>query len=139
MRILILILIFSVCMFSLTANSYAGLEVCNRSADGEVYLAVAYQKGNTWVSQGWWTIHRGECIQAIDHKLRNQFYYYHVQHPEGNYGGNHYFCAHDTEPFLYRDAKRCAKSEMKAFRELNVENAANFSLSLTRKRSGKDQ
>ena len=140
MKVLILLLIASMCMISLTTDASAGLEFCNYSGDHTLWVAVAYKKGDAWVSEGWWEIHRKECKQALSHRLRNQFYYYYAHDGHGGYyGGNYNFCVSRSEPFTNQDAKSCSKNEMKGFAELDVENYTNFTFKFTGKRSGRDR
>ena len=138
MKALIVVLIASMCMFSLTHDAFAGLEFCNHSGSDILDVAVAYQTRHGWVSEGWWTIQRGECKTAVGNRLHNQFYYYYARDNSGVfYGGNHYFCV-DTKRFFFEDPKRCSQSEMKGFRELNVGNSGQFIMNFTGKRSGRD-
>jgi uncharacterized membrane protein len=140
MKALIALVIASMCMFSLTTDAFADLQFCNHSGDNELLVAVAYEKGHTWVSQGWWAIHRGECKIAVGHRLHNQYYYYYARNSSGSfYGGDHYFCVDGTKSFLYHDPKRCPQNEMKGFKELDVGNSGSFIMNFRGKRSGRDQ
>jgi uncharacterized membrane protein len=76
----------------------ARFRVCNHSSQ-RVDVAFGYPHGHFgWTSEGWWTLHTGECRTIMRGTLSNRFYYLYAtgsrgsiwQAPEGQEGG--FFC-----------------------------------------------
>lgn len=84
----------------------ADLEICNE-ADDSVSLAIAYAKGDNWVSRGWWNIPAGSCQSPLQGDLENRYYYYQAT----VYGtplatGNYMFCT-TPDIFTIRGDSNC--------------------------------
>jgi len=60
------------------AVAEAGLEFCNE-ANETAYVAVGYQVGEAWQSEGWWVVGPAECATVLPDDLANRYYYYRVQ------------------------------------------------------------
>lgn len=52
----------------------AGLEVCNDTSAMQT-VAVGYQSGEGWASEGWWNISAGDCAVVLGGKLKYRYYY----------------------------------------------------------------
>jgi uncharacterized membrane protein len=52
----------------------AGLEICN-DTDARQTVAVGYQSGDDWISEGWWNLDAGTCGVVIGGDLENRYYY----------------------------------------------------------------
>lgn len=61
----------------LPAAAQAGLEFCNE-ADETAYVAVGYQVGEAWRSEGWWAVEPAECATVLPDDLEKRYYYYRV-------------------------------------------------------------
>jgi len=62
----------------LTASTvvYAEFRVCNRSSHAEIDVAYGHQtRTDEWLSEGWWTVKRGDCATLIGGPLRYRYYY----------------------------------------------------------------
>ncbi|WOB43129.1 DUF1036 domain-containing protein [Thermoleptolyngbya oregonensis NK1-22] len=102
---------------TLSEPAHAWFQMCNRSS-ATVRSAFAYfddsdnrsqRAGNRhWVSEGWWTLEPGRCVQAYPHELwrRNRYYYIYAEEVRGNrvWGGENYFWVHRSQPFTIRRA-----------------------------------
>lgn len=60
------------------ATAWAGLEICN---DSEVQqtVAIGYKSHDVWVSEGWWGISPGNCVEPVKGDLKNRYYYVRAQ------------------------------------------------------------
>ncbi|MEP2530905.1 DUF1036 domain-containing protein [Shimia sp.] len=52
----------------------AGLEVCN-GTDFKQSVAIAYKDGETYTSEGWWTLGPGACKTPVKGDLKRRYYY----------------------------------------------------------------
>ena len=121
-------------VIALPPPAFAGLEFCNRTADGSTLsLALAYynfgnihkrfrKDGSTgltitvnprWTIRGWWKIPHNECITAAtdrDPKLKHYYYYAHSQDTSYEDSGLYPLCGRKYSRFhieyrLNRDNK----------------------------------
>jgi uncharacterized membrane protein len=54
----------------------ADLRICN-STPGRIGIAVGYQDGQGWSSEGWWNVAGQSCETLLKGKLKSRFYYVH--------------------------------------------------------------
>jgi len=120
---------------SFARSAKAGLEFCNRSAQGRVYVAVAYPIAkNNWKTQGWLTLDEGKCGTLIEGKLSNRYYYYYAETDKDyTWAGTHSFCV-SQQKFTFANAEKQCKginSRWAKFRQLDTgRNAVDFRLNL---------
>lgn len=63
---------------ALPSATLAGLEICNDSEVKQT-IAVGYKSGDVWVSEGWWGISPGDCVEPVKGDLKNRYYYLRAQ------------------------------------------------------------
>lgn len=56
------------------APGWAGLEICNDS-DVRQSVAIGYKSDETWMSEGWWNISPGNCVEPVEGDLKQRYYY----------------------------------------------------------------
>jgi uncharacterized membrane protein len=76
----------------------ADLTICNKTG----YLtsvAIGYQEGENWVSEGWWNIEGGDCAIVLEGDLQLRYYYAYAEHDEigGGWSGDYTFCTSDNK------------------------------------------
>ena len=54
----------------------AQFRVCNKSSQEQLYVAVAYKESDRWVSVGWYTVTRGNCVVAASPMTERYYYVY---------------------------------------------------------------
>jgi uncharacterized membrane protein len=124
-----------ICGLSFASATKANLEICNRSHQGAVQVAVAYPTDkNKWNSQGWLSLEEGECSTMLEAALTNRYYYYFAKTDKAYFWrGEHKFCIANRH-FAFTNAdKECdgANSRWENFRELDTgSDTANFTLNL---------
>lgn len=76
------------------SEARAEWRVCNNTGY-PVQVAIGYQEGNQYVSEGWWKIGSGgQCKTVKDGALQNRYYYFYADHLEvgGSWDGDYNFC-----------------------------------------------
>lgn len=60
--------------FALPRDAAATLTICNTTEDKHS-VAIGYKSGDTWISEGWWNITAGDCMQPVKGDLKQRYYY----------------------------------------------------------------
>ena len=75
----------------------AGLDGCNKSSE-EIYVAIAHNSDQGWISLGWWTISPNSCLTMLTEALQYRYYYAYASSASGRvWGGNYNFCIQDPK------------------------------------------
>mgnify|MGYP006271480987 CR=1 FL=1 len=112
----------------LAVPAHASLTICNRSSQG-VFVAIAYDERDTWVSAGWWRIEPNACT-TVRGTLDNRYYYVRAEGDQGRvWQGDYEFCTADGR-FTISNVGNCG-SGVQAFYEVNVGDFASFTSNLT--------
>ena len=76
------------------------------------WVALAYELGDTYESNGWIRVPAGECRKAVYESLADRAYFYVAEPNEGDtpetWKGEETFCVRDTR-FSIRDRTDCAE------------------------------
>lgn len=122
---------FMLCFFFAGA-AFAGLEVCNQSHSRLVNVAIGYLHHGRKVSEGWWTIERGECKTVIGRPLYGYYYFYAFSRSgKKQWTGNYSFCTL-PEAFKLHNADTCEEGgDMMPFEEIDARRTANHIQNLT--------
>ena len=138
MKLIKIILGFSIILFISSNNVFAWLKICNKTSSG-VWTTIAVRDHMTRgsvVSRGWWNIAPGKCKILIGEKLdkRTKSYFYYAQGNNGRkkWSGDYPFCTRDRKYKLRgeRRAKpqgspyscRAANTIKRYFKEIPVKN-----------------
>lgn len=79
------------------APAFAGLEGCNKTTE-EIYVAIAHNSDQGWLSLGWWTIQPKSCVTMLGGDLQNRYYYAYAESESGRtWGGEYNFCVQDAK------------------------------------------
>ena len=79
------------------ARAQAGLDGCNKTNE-KIYVAVAHNSDQGWLSLGWWTIQPNSCMTMIGGALQYRYYYAYAESDSGRtWGGNYSFCIQDAK------------------------------------------
>lgn len=111
--------------------SYSQLNIANGTTS-EIWIAIGYLENGKWYSQGWWEVKLGKKIQVYGKRLTNRFYYiyaYQSGFGSASWKGDSSFCA-PNDVFLL-NYQNCSESNKRGFREIDVGNATNYTVSLT--------
>ena len=60
----------------------AGLDGCNKSSE-EIYVAIAHNSDQGWISLGWWTIKQNSCVTMLTEALLYRYYYVYASSASG--------------------------------------------------------
>jgi uncharacterized membrane protein len=83
--------------FVATTPAAADLRMCNNTAN-RVSIALAYNDGLSWVSEGWWNLKSLDCETLLSGALASQFYYvYAMDERGGEWKGKAFMCTSDRE------------------------------------------
>jgi uncharacterized membrane protein len=75
----------------------ADLRMCNNTAN-RVSVALAYNDGQNWVSEGWWNLKSLDCETLLRGALASQYYYvYAMDERGGEWKGKAFMCTFDRE------------------------------------------
>jgi len=112
-------------------SASADFTVCNQTASA-VELALAYQQGDVWISEGWWSAGAGGCATLVEGNLHNQFFYVRGESESKNWEEDFSFCYRDAA-FTIQGDEDCSARGYKSggFMEVDVGNSEDFTLELT--------
>ena len=84
-------------ILSFSGAAHADFRLCNNSS-ARVSVAIAYNDGQNWVTEGWWNLKTGACETLLRGPLAAQFYYvYAMDERGGEWRGKAYMCTRDRE------------------------------------------
>ncbi|MDX2158366.1 MAG: DUF1036 domain-containing protein [Hyphomicrobiaceae bacterium] len=100
-------LTLGILMLCTTGAARADLRLCN-STPGRVGVALGYQDGSGWTTEGWWTIGGQTCETLLKGKLASRFYYvYAIDYDRGGeWSGPTEMCTAD-KAFTIRGNTEC--------------------------------
>lgn len=115
--------------------AHAWLRFCNDTGRTQ-NVAVGYQHGDQWASEGWWVLSPGECKTTIAGDLEWRTYYYRIKSDgvSRKDAADYYFCT-KTQPFTIIGAHNeghCARYGYyhRAFKKVNVGEAFDFTVNI---------
>jgi uncharacterized membrane protein len=74
----------------------ADLDACNKTSE-HIYVAIAHNSDQGWLSFGWWPIHPKACVTILTENLQYRYYYVYAESDTQLWGGEHNFCIQDLE------------------------------------------
>ena len=74
----------------------AALDACNKTSE-HIYVAVAHNSDQGWVSLGWWTIDPKSCVTMVGGNLQYRYYYVYAESETQTWDGDHTFCIQDAK------------------------------------------
>ena len=82
---------------ALPSIAAADLRLCNDTAS-RLGVAVGYQDGKGWATEGWWTIPAQSCETLLKGRLGSRFYYVHAVDYDrgGEWAGKTQMCTADA-------------------------------------------
>jgi uncharacterized membrane protein len=91
------------------APAQAKFSVCNKT-DHPTAAAIGYFRGKVWVSEGWWKVEPGKCVDILRGALRARYYYLRGVHlgVDGAWDGNRFFCV-AADNFTIKGRGECKK------------------------------
>ncbi len=111
----------------------ADLRLCNATT-GRIGVAIGYQDGSGWVTEGWWTIAGDSCETLLRGKLTSRFYYVHAVDYDrgGEWSGPTQMCAGD-KAFTIRGNTDCDARGLRqaGFMEVDTNDANDWTVRLT--------
>lgn len=110
----------------------ADLRICNTTAN-RAGVAIGYQDGNTWVTEGWFNLRPGACDIILKGKLNSRYYYVFALDYDrgGEWSGPNYLCTRDQE-FSIRGPQDCFARgyERAGFLEIDTGEQADWTVEL---------
>lgn len=112
-----------------TIDAKLGFFYCNKAGE-EVWSAIAYnEKGDEYISQGWWHLDPGQCVKVIKGKLEKSHYYVYGVMGDGSdenpervlAGGDRNLCTNDIL-FKINNSKPCEEQGINigAFKRVEI-------------------
>ncbi len=85
----------------------ADFRLCNTTAN-RVGVALGYQDGRVWVTEGWWNVPAASCETLLTGTLMARYYYvYAIDYDQGGeWGGQAFMCTQEKE-FTVRGVENC--------------------------------
>ncbi len=98
MRLVLRLLMLAGLVVAFGGPAYADLRVCN-TTNSRVGLALGYLDGETWISEGWFTLKPQRCEIIIRGKLGARYFYIHALDYDrgGNWSGPNILCTREVE------------------------------------------
>lgn len=122
----------SLALVLLPAAAQADLRLCNDTS-GRLGIAIGYQDGKGWVTEGWWTIAAQNCETLLKGRLNSRFYYVHAVDYDrgGEWAGKSQMCTAD-QAFVIQGNKDCeARGYSEAgFLEVDTNDAKDWTIKL---------
>lgn len=129
LRIVFTLSVFLACSSVVRAD----FRVCNQT-ENTVQVAIGYLSGNTWKTEGWWTLRTRRCATILQGPLSARFYYFYAEDTVtgGGWAGQTLMCIKETE-FTIEGVTDCyAKGyDRKPFKEIDTRNLRNWTVQLT--------
>lgn len=116
--------------FSLEAR--ADLRLCNDTA-GRLGVAVGYQDGKGWATEGWWTIPAQSCETLLKGRLAGRYYYVHAVDYDrgGEWAGKTQMCTADASFTIKGNAECEVRGHRRAgFLEVDTNDAKDWTIRL---------
>jgi uncharacterized membrane protein len=111
----------------------ADLKLCNTTAS-RIGVAIGYEDGKGWATEGWWNIAARTCETLYKGSLSSKFYYvYAVDYDRGGeWTGTSYMCT-DDKSFTIRGVEDCQKRGFKrsGYFEVDTGDAKDWTIRLT--------
>lgn len=111
----------------------ADLKLCNATT-GRIGIAIGYQDGSGWTTEGWWTIAGQTCETLLKGRLGSRFYYVHAVDYDrgGEWAGETQMCIAD-KAFTIRGNTNCEARGHKrtGFMEVDTNEARDWTIRLT--------
>lgn len=115
-----------------TIPAGADLRVCNQTPN-RAGIAIGYQDGSTWVTEGWFNLKGNGCEIILKGKLNSRYYYiFAVDYDRGGeWSGPNYLCTRDSE-FSIRGPQDCYARgfERSGFLEIDTAEQADWTVEL---------
>jgi uncharacterized membrane protein len=89
------------------AAAQADFRLCN-TTKSRVGIALGYQDGTNWVTEGWWNVPASSCETLMTGTLVSRFFYvYAIDYDKGGeWGGKAFLCTKDRE-FTIQGVENC--------------------------------
>ena len=116
----------------LVAPAAADLRVCNATT-GRIGIAIGYQSGNGWATEGWWTIAGETCETLLKGRLSSRFYYVHAVDYDrgGEWAGPTIMCTDDKAFVIQGNADCEGRGHKKAgFMEVDTNDSRDWTIRL---------
>lgn len=114
------------------APAWADLRVCN-STTGRIGVALGYQDGSGWMTEGWWTVAGESCETLLKGRLPTRVFYVHAIDYDrgGEWAGPTVMCT-DDKAFVIRGNSDCeARGHARAgFMEVDTNDSRNWTIRL---------
>ena len=111
----------------------ADLKLCNATSS-RIGVAIGYQDGKGWATEGWWNISSQTCETLLKGTLSSRFYYvYSIDYDRGGeWAGTQFMCTAD-KTFTIRGNQDCPKRGHKrtGFFEVDTNDAKDWTIRLT--------
>jgi uncharacterized membrane protein len=123
----------TVLMTGASVPAAADLKLCNTTAS-RIGVAIGYEDGKGWATEGWWNIAARTCETLYKGSLSSKFYYvYAVDYDRGGeWTGTSYMCT-DDKSFTIRGVEDCQKRGFKrsGYFEVDTGDAKDWTIRLT--------
>ena len=126
-------LLLAVTLACAATPALAAFNVCNRTGL-PVRIAIGRFDGNSWSSEGWWTVRAKTCTAILTGPLQGRFYYLHASDgAAGTWEGKTRFCVAPQKRFKATGRGNCAKRgyDSRGFFEVDTGKKADWTQSLS--------
>lgn len=118
--------------FASVTPAMADLRVCN-TTQNRAGVAIGYQEGQTWVTEGWFNLRPNACEIILKGRLNSRYYYvFGLDYDRGGeWSGSNYLCVRDQE-FSIRGPQDCFARgyERAGFVEIDTGEQADWTVEL---------
>lgn len=114
------------------APAWADLRLCNDTS-GRLGVAIGYQDGKGWATEGWWTIAAQSCETLLRGRLNRRFYYVHAVDYDrgGEWAGKTEMCTADTSFTIQGNTECESRGHRSAgFLEVDTNDARDWTIKL---------
>ena len=126
-------LLLAVTLACAATPALAAFNVCNRTGL-PVRIAIGRFDGNSWSSEGWWTVRAKTCTAILTGPLQGRFYYLHASDgAAGTWEGKTRFCVAPETRFKASGRGNCAKRgyDSRGFFKVDTGKKADWTQSLS--------
>ncbi len=122
-----------ICICGSPDAAVADLKLCNATSS-RIGVAVGYQDGKGWATEGWWNIASQTCETLLKGTLLSRFYYVHAVDYDrgGEWAGGNVMCTAD-KTFTIRGTQDCQRRGYRktGFFEVDTNESKDWTIRLT--------
>jgi uncharacterized membrane protein len=116
----------------LLGPAMAAFNLCNKTK-AVVRVALGHFDGQSWTSEGWWSVAPTQCATLLSGPLQARYYYFYATDGAGSWEGKTSFCVLPNKRFKAEGRADCARRgfDRRGFSEVDTGKNADWTQTLS--------